>query len=332
MAKLPNKVAQQVEEADRLAKELFNPEPAPNPGTPPEPAPEVTPPAPEPPQEPVVEPPQEPQEPLEPPQEPITPVLVEDWEHKYKVLQGKYNKEISEVPALVRENNFLRARLETLEKVVLMGKPSEPGPSVSIEPEDPAEAEFKKEFPDLYRLMEVMVQRRVGSVEKQVGDVVKKSAETAQETFFSMLNSRVPDWQAVNLAPEFLEWLQQKESPYSPYTLHQRLIEAGNQLDGETVTKIMCAYKEAQKSVTPSTPTPPATPNPQGLAQYVAPKPSPRPTVTTPPAGEPKKVYTKEEINQFYRDLALGKLLLTTEQKLLAEQEIWAAVAENRVK
>lgn len=243
----------------------------------------------------------------------------EDWEHKYKVLKGKYDSEvprlIKELKRLRREKEELSSRLDLLEKMVTMQKiSSAPSEEEKKEEEDEEIKKFKEDYPDIYKAMEKLLMKKFGKVENRIKDM---STQMTQQQFFAQLTALVPEWQKLNTDPDFLDWLQEVD-PSSGYTRHQLMLYAYNQMDVNGVARWFKKYlSEVENKMNEKE---------QSLAsKNVAP---PHRKITK--ASElPKRTYTESEIRKFYTDVALGKIPPDKREKL--EEEYTRALLEGRV-
>lgn len=300
MAKVPTNVKQKAEEADKLAQELFSEE-----KTEEEAAAETaeeTQPAEETSETETTE--EETTQEAAPAQQPYD----DTWERRYRVLQGKYD---AEIPRLIQENRDLKGKLDSK-------KPEE-----SVE--DRELETFKEDFPDIYNAMERMLSSKIpASISEKLNGLEQVTYKTLQDRLFEKLAENVPDWDKMNTDEGFLSWLGQKDR-YSPYTRHQLLAAAFENSDADTVINFFKDYKD--------TATPAQTkekPPKKDMGKYVAPTTSKK-SGTIPTADE-KQIFKKQEIESYYRDLALGKIIMTPEQKAAKEKEIWQAVHEGRVR
>lgn len=76
-----------------------------------------------------------------------------------------------------------------------------------------------------------------------------KFRSVSDEYFYSMLSSKVPDWEIINIDSNFIQWLQ-KRDPISGKTFHGLLLENFNNRDVEGVSFFFNIYKneiETQK-------------------------------------------------------------------------------------
>jgi len=248
----------------------------------------------------------------------------EDWEHKYRVLKGKYDKEVprlhKEIKQLRREKEELYRRLELLERVVSMQKQQSETPQApQVEEEDEEIKKFKEDYPEIYRAIERILQKKVLSkVEKELGDLSKNVTE---QQFYAQLTSLVPEWRELNTDPDFLAWLQEEEGD-TGLTRHQLMLSAYEQGNAPAVAKFFKRYLAQQRN----NDSEPVEKKPAPATKNVA--PPHRKTSSSVREGA-KKIFKESEINEFYRLCALGKI--SPEQREKMEKEIIDALVEGRV-
>lgn len=306
---IPRKVKEAAEKAEALYQQVYAPteEPTEPEQTPePEPAP--------------ADPPQDDQPPAQEPQA-QAPVQqdhpAEDkWEHKFKVIEGKYKAEVPRLAAQVRE---LSQRVEALsaENEELKSRPSEPAQTL-ISPED-----REKYGDDLLDVIKRAAKEEVGAKEVEIAQLKKQlesiSSTTAKQnevSFYDRLGQLVSDWPVINDDPTFHEWLDE----YDELTGKRRqdlLSEAENSKDADRVARFFTKWKAQQESSKATTQ--------QALASQTVPDGKP---VVKPPAG--KRFFSRAEIADFYARARRGEI---GQKELVAmEAEIHAASIEGRVR
>lgn len=285
-----------------------------------------------------------------PPQTPA-PVTEETWEQKYRTLQNKYDKE---VPRYARDSKTLQERLDKAnarivdltEKVAKMPPPltnqPTPPPSTPTAPTQtatPADlAQFEQDSPETYKLIQSMIQHNlknsgIDNVQTKVDNLENVTTQNIMTSFYGALDTKVPDWKMVNTDPEFAEWLNQ-EDRYTPYTKMQLLQTAYSNFNVDKVAQFLNDFKDFKASQAPGTgtPQPQAAPQPALAPEtMVAPTSSSRASDQQSTAASNKPTITQSAVNQFYKDKALRKLVLTPEQIAGKEQEILTAMMENRI-
>lgn len=249
------------------------------------------------------------------------------WEHKYNVLRGKYN---AEVPRLQKENREISEHLRELQQrlndtqalIATMNKrDSAPADQPDKKELDQISDEEIREFgPDLKDFIERVARvavmpelqnaleerdQKFSKLERQTSTIAEQSTEAARDKFFSDLSREVPGWAEQNEDPKFLEWLDQRD-PYAGRTRMQLLTEAYQKLDTPRVVAFFKGFQSENAVVTSqSDSTAPAKEErkqePQtDLKDYVAPG-TPKTGTASAPDGSGKRVWTREDISDLYR-------------------------------
>lgn len=308
---LPASVRRQVENANRLVEQLNAPPqaapaapqaaaPAPAPATP-APAPA----APAPPQ---------------PPAEDAT-------EHKYRVLQGKYNAEVPRLQKQLNEQEQLikdmRQQLTNAQTMLASLSSGQPAPNAQP-PAQPAARRVKDEEirqfgPDLYdfikrtsleavepELTKVAqpIQQRLAKTEQAAQTAASTVAADAVQKMYTLLNDKVPDWTVVNEQPEFLAWLSEVD-PYAGAPRGQLLSQAYQANDGPRVVAFFLGFKNENAAISPpqetAPPAAPAAPGPEAqLLQLVAPGTPKSGPASGAPNDAGKRIWTRTDVQNLY--------------------------------
>ena len=236
----------------------------------------------------------------------------EQLEHRYKVLQGKYN---SEVPRLSAENKELKSRLAEIEQK-LNELQNAPQPLVS-----PQEIEeYGEGLIDVARRIarEELASKdsEIQALKAKLNSLEETTTKVVKDDFFSALGNKVSDWMTINNDANFHKWLDEIDDLTG--TRRQDLLFAAEQeRDADRVAKFFLAFKKtSQKQV--------ASAN-AALESQVA--PSSVQTPNTPPA---KKVWTRGEIAQFYERMRRGEV--DDKEAVAIESDIQAASIEGRIR
>lgn len=240
------------------------------------------------------------------------------WEHRFNVINGKY---AAEVPALRDEVRSLKQSLEKKEQELQALKDAPQGASTGgLTPEQIAKGkeEFGEDFVDFVQSMiAANAPKRDDSKVTELEGRVRQFEELEQQklrtSFWTALNELVPDWQAINGDQKWLAFLAQ----YDPQTGQQRqqtLDAAQKALDADAVAALFNTFKKQQPKAPPPIPE-----------DQVEPESS---RATSVPQGA--KIWTRQEIKQFYVDKTNGKYSADEGQRL--EADIFAAQRENRIR
>ena len=160
--------------------------------------------------------------------------------------------------------------------------------------------------------------------------------QTVSNTFYSKLDDAVTNWRDINSDPEFTDWLNQ-EDRYTPYTKMQLLQSAYANFNADKVVQFLKDFTEekaaqAPQGTPPDPNTPPAAPQPVvAPGNIIAPTTSGRAGGTEIPDASQKPTMKRSAVEQFYKDKALRKLVMTPDQIVKKETEILHAMAENRI-
>ena len=254
----------------------------------------------------------------------------DNWEHKYRSLQGRYN---SDVPQLQKQVKTLEAQLQDaiarLNEVAKPAAPADSKPTV-----DPHDVENFGE--DLVGMVQRVAERMFGGVAKDMQTQAAQLSErmarleealkgtsqsvavTQEQAFFDRLAKLVPEWESVNVNDAFLAWLLEVDPVYGEP--RQTALEAAQRrLDAERAANVFKAFMATQ--------TPPTKPT--TVQKQVSPKgaASPAPTAT-----DSRQFITEKQISDFYNDLSKGLYRGRPEEVARIEAQINAAIAEGRVR
>jgi hypothetical protein len=270
------------------------------------------------------------------------------WERRYHSFRGHANAELQ------RKEEELKSLRETVDKLqVSVDKLNEPEPVVVPDVTDVDVETFgadmvgfvqraaRKAVADALIPVQAKADAFAATLEEmrgQVGQVEERGQASAEAQFFKDVASAVPDYQAINVNPQWLDWLQQVD-PFSGHTRQALLNDARVNYDATRVAAMFNAFKAtlAPATVTPpadpATVTTPATPaqSPQGAAleRQVSPARSSAQTANPEGGGQPK-IWTQKEISDFYGLVARGRMSREDAQR--TEADINLAVAQGRVR
>lgn len=321
------------------------PEPVPAAKVDPTPAP-VAEPEPVPADSPVAEPEPVTPEP-EPAPEPAKPV---DWEHKYNVLQGKYNKEIPRLAesnravndailTLKAENAKLISEITDLRKRVEDGigkAPQAPAPAADID-NDPDVQYLKAQYPDVANGIVKLARAHSADVKKQIDtlstsfqEVQKEKIADKRDKFYDMLDAKVSNWEELNNTPDFNAWLDETDR-YSGETRRVLIKRAYDRLDGKTAVNFFEDYLD-RSAPGPTKPAVPASrPAPNKPVDTRPPKATVQKIPHRPAGTEQKEIITTAQVTAFYEDIRQGKFVGREEERKRLEAELDLAAIEGRI-
>jgi hypothetical protein len=237
----------------------------------------------------------------------------------------------AEVPRLHSEVRELRQQLQEL-----LSKP-QPAPTTQEPTKQPSlitDQDRESFGADLIDLIERATQQKVATLEQReaklldeigqlknrLGEVSEASTKSVDEIYWDRLAKLEPEWEKINVDPQFIAWLNEVDDVYG-LPRKVALDNAHNARSAERVAKIMQSYKGLKP--------PKPTPN-KDLEKLVAPTRSRTGATPQDKVDGNQRIYSQQEIAQFYNDYRRG--VYTSEEGAKIEAEITAAVAEGRVR
>jgi hypothetical protein len=322
---LPKQVEAQLKELEKIEQQIADSQkPAADPAPNPEPAPA----------EPTPEPTPEPAEPkpVESKPEPTEPVVAEEtWQQKYKTLKGMYDAEVPRLHADLRE---LKSQVDSLRKAA-EAKPAEP-----VKPATPeklvTDADVEAFGSDLIEVQR-KVAREVAAEFRGELDAMKAENDKLREqltatgtqvseaSFEQRLHRLVPDFEAVNADPKWIEWLNEVD----PLLRGPRMTVAQgafNRGDAEGIAHYVSLFKATLAPATPAEPTPSKA---EEIARQVQPT---RSASSAAPVSQQGKVYTDMDIQKMFRRAIEMSAKGQNDEARKLEAEIDSAYKEGRVK
>jgi hypothetical protein len=273
--------------------------------------------------------PAQPQPTPQPP--PPTPPMAEDWEQKYRTLQGIHNKHVGDLKARVEQLEASNQQL--LDKLSASMQPPAQAQPASVNPQD---AETFGE--DLVRMIQrtaeqllnpvaTSVEQRLAQLEQNLQGTNKVVAQTADESFFTALREQVPDFDQINTSEPFLAWLAEEDD----LTGNQRqaaLTAAGNARDLKRVVKVFKTFKKAMGIADDASPPQPSA---SRLEAQVSPKSTGNGAATATTTASGKPMITVEQVERFYADVRRGAYRGNEKLRADTEAVINDALADNRI-
>lgn len=292
---------------------------------------------------------------------PAAPPADDSWQHKYNVLQGKYNAEVPRLQKQLNETGDLlkemRQRLSNTETMVaatrLAAQP--PAPPAPPPPSEDLTAEEVGAYGDdlvnaMRRIARVEAGRivpaavapvvdRVAKVEQGTSQVQQTVSRSSQQETLRLLAAAVPTWAELDKDQGFLAWLDVVD-PFAGLKRGALLRQAFAANDATRVIAFFQGYQKENAAVVPETPpsTPPATPpapaaEPQTrMEDLVAPGAPKAPTAGAP--TDAKRVWTRKDVTDLYAAknefIRKGKPL--PEELVKAERDLFKAQHEGRIK
>lgn len=268
----------------------------------------------------------------------------EDFEHKYKVMQGKYNVEVPRLHQTVREQ---AARLQSMEQLIatMQQQAAEPAQRTAESSPSLVTEEDKNAYGDSIDVMRrvcreeinglsaqvkslsQVIQQLQASIVPQVNAVAQKQARTADEQFWVTLNTLVPNWQAINDDDRFKSWLLEHD-PLAGTTRQALLEVAHGNLDAWRVASFFSTWANMNGvSGTPNR----SGGKKQAVSELEAQVSPGRGRSAAPPVQGAPKQFTRADVSKFYDDVRKGAYKGRDEERARLERDIFVAMKEGRV-
>jgi len=341
VASLPDAARRNAARADEIHRQVYGPRP----GEEAPPAAEAAPEAPVAEAQPQIQQPTPPEQPAQQPAQ-QQQQADDDWQNKYNVLKGKYNKEVlplqQQVRTLTSELDAMRSVIASME-VAAPAAPAASVPGFTTSGQQyitEADVEdFGEETIDMMRRaaraeaeqQNAALLQRIAQLETQLHGVGREVQMTAREKLFSALDARVPNWRDVNRHSDFLQWLQESD-PYSGMQRHALLTKAFEANDAARVLVFFEGFLGEHAMLSESQPAQTTERQPQvDLETLVAPG-RPKSSPARAQEGDGKRIWTPAEIKAFYRDVQNKRFVGRDKERVRIEQDIVAAGREGRVR
>ena len=258
----------------------------------------------------------------------------DDWQQKYRSLQGMYN---ADVPRLNAENRDLSSRVSQLEG--LLSTMQEPAQQTPVQSEKLITDDDVKEYGDSIAVMRkaareevaqeiAQLRQQVGQLQgvlPQVQQVQAQQKKSGEQTFWSTITSEVPNWNDINNDPDFQSWLLAID-PLTGISRQTYLEDAQKNLDASRVVNFFRTWEgETGKTNTAQVDR---TAQQSQLQKQVAPGRSRNNGVK---ASGQNRTYTPNDIQEFYADVRKGKYKGRDDERGRIERDIFAAQQEGRI-
>ena len=254
----------------------------------------------------------------------------DNWQQKYKSLQGMYN---ADVPRLSSENRNLTSRVTQLEQ--LLSTMEKPTVKESVQAEKLITPEDEKEYGDSINIMRKAAREEIAQLKQQIQqlqDVVPKvqqvqtqQKKSSEQNFWNTIANEVPNWQDINKNEAFQAWLLEVD-PLTGISRQTYLEDAQNNLDANRVVNFFKTW-EGEFGVAKSAQTDRKAQQSQ-LQKQVSPGKSRN--NGTKAAGQ-TKTYTNADIKEFFSDVRKGKYKGRDDERGRIERDIFAAQQEGRI-
>ena len=272
---------------------------------------------------------------------PAQPQLQDDdtSEHKYSVLQGKYNRELTELRDQLDAQAGTIANLNSL-IVSMNANPASPAAELSQMGAPPQDGQgeldvvkfegYGPEMIDLVKLVQSQA-TELAQLKGETNKLSEKQVKTEAEVYFETLDNSVPDWRNLNKDQGFLDWLKLPDG-LSHTPRQENMTSAHMALDAKSVAKYFLAYKpngNQTPNPEPTTPNPPANAVQPNLLGQVVPFDTGTRTEITQPGNEQTVTVTRAQFNKAVSDRVKDKI--TDEQFRVVSDNFQRSIAANKV-
>lgn len=265
-----------------------------------------------------------------PPAEPAvvpkpSPVDDETWEHKYKVLAGKYDAEVPRLHGSVKDLGSKLA--DALQQIAeLKATPVTPPAETTVTDKD-VEI-FGKDLIDLQRRIagevsakfEAQLNELKSRNEALQAQLEQTGNQVTTMTFEQRLARDIPDFDEINADPRWVAWLDEFD-PLLRSTRREVAQEAFNTGDVEALAAYVKVFKGTAE-----------TPKPRSkqaeLERQIAPSRASSPTSAATPQG---KMYTSAQVDALFSKIRQLNIQGKFDEATKLDTEITAAYAEGRV-
>jgi hypothetical protein len=320
MSALPKQVAAQLKEVEELEAQMLDA------GNPPAEAPVESEPVPP------ENPPTSTEQPT--PEPTVQPVAkTEDWEAKYRSLQGMFN---SQMPKLQSENKELRSHLETMQRQIEELKQPKTTQAEDRLVSDKDEEQFGADLIDVARriakdeLRTAATQYRkdladrdakIANLEAMLG---RTGGAVATMSFEQQLERAIPDFHELNRNPQWIAWLDGVD----PYTSEPRRMFAENVYNAGDVDKLSQIVAYYKASTQPQQQDQQRQQRQTELQKQVA--PSRTATASVAPQGD--RYYTEAEASRLWDKVKVLYVNGQNDEGRRIENELSLAEAQGRIR
>ena len=193
----------------------------------------------------------------------------EDWEQKYKSLQGMFNAQNAETNQLRQEMQQEAARGQRLEATLatMNQKSQDLQDQLKVVQEKPREVKLTKDILDetddtTRRFVEAYAHDHIQPIQARADRAIEEAAtlreslvrsnqdqqrimqqnqRLQEQVFFGNIAARVPNWEQVNVDPAFKTWLSEVD-PFSGRQRQEVINAAYQAADANTVANIFQTY------------------------------------------------------------------------------------------
>jgi hypothetical protein len=276
-----------------------------------------------------------------PPGKEPPPAQADTWEHRYKSLKPRFDKQDDVISQL---NGRIRDLELSLTQRAAPSPAERRNPDLNFKPLDADEREaYGDDFLDVAaRAAREKLDPELKSLRQEleqlkgaVGNVSEDNEKERRKKFYDHLNDQLPSWKTLNRDPKFIAWCNLPD-PFSGAIRGAMLNDAVAKGDAPRALRFFNGFLTDEAATAPAGNRPelPRLPNGQAngkvpLENFAAPGRAKAPAGDPPPAE--KEIITPAQIAHFYLLVQKGHYKGNEAEKERLEREIFAAQADGRV-
>jgi hypothetical protein len=271
---------------------------------------------------------------------PKTDQPTDNWEQRYRTLQGKYDAEIGQLRQQVGSLQHLLGQLQSAPPTPAVSTPSDTSSAAFTPTKEDVEAFGEDLITASRRWAQAEVRPVVERLERRITELQSGQSNIQQETAQARVMTSLdtdPElsgkWRDINMQPEFLSWLGQVD-PFSGQQRMQLLQGAFASGDAVRTGSFFKAFVKEHTAVTNNS----AAVDTQTSADAGTQLPLENLAAPGRAAGQgqggastEKRTITRKQVTDFYRDCAQGRYANNEAARLRLEADIFAAAAEGRI-
>ena len=320
---MPEHVRRAAEEADKLHKQVYTPEPQAQPQPEPQAQPQAQP------------------QPLQPGEENVT---AEEWRHRFLSMKGRFDQSKHTIGAMEVQMSELAAELQRAQAMLQTQPQAQPQHQTQPVHNNLITDADREAYGD--ELIDLARRAAMSTVAPEIEDLRTRNAEltkqvknTSRRELFSSLDRQLPQWRQINSDVRFKSWLR-LPNVYTGMVRAEMLKEA---VDGADAPKVLAFFKDFLTEAQATGQMAPAQPQEQPAQQQparqaaVALETLAAPGKARPAPGEgqvlpEKPVYSRADISRFFDEKRKGLWANRIAEAQAFENDLSLAQREGRIR
>lgn len=263
---------------------------------------------------------------------------VDDWEHRFKSMKGRFDRAQEQVRSLSEQISSLQSVIATMQQPEAQDRtPVELRAERLLTPEEVEN--YGEDFlnvvgkrakeqlsPEVHEL-----KQQLSELQARLQGVTGAVMQDARSKLITNMDEKCPRWRELNDDPNFVAWLGLPD-PYSGAIRHELLKGAYEQNNTPRVLAFFNGFLAEEAATAPAETVEPdqvQAPNAGKVPLEALAAPGRAKSAAHPPAEKP--IITRRQISQFYIDLAAGKYRGRETEAQTLERQIFDAQREGRI-